>query len=364
VPVRAARRMTQLLRAENLVKHFPVHGGWRRTGVVHAVDDVSFALDKGETLALVGESGCGKSTTGRLVLRLLEATSGQVWFEGSDLFALEESEMRKLRASLQIVFQDPYGSLNPRMTIGQMLDEPLALHGKPVPRSGKQARRSERVAEILSLVGLRPDHARRYPHEFSGGQRQRIGIARALAAEPKLIVCDEPVSALDVSIQAQVVNLLQDLQRRLGLAYLFIAHDLAVVKHIATRVAVMYLGRIVEITTTARLFAQPRHPYTQALLSAIPVPEPRLKRARIVLQGDVPSPVDPPSGCRFRTRCAYARARCAEEVPALADEGGHAVACHFWKEIAPPSVAADVSSLPANPRLERLQSAFITGRVS
>jgi oligopeptide transport system ATP-binding protein len=350
--------MTQLLRAENLVKHFPVHGGWRRTGVVHAVDDVSFALDKGETLALVGESGCGKSTTGRLVLRLLEATSGQVWFEGSDLFALEESEMRKLRASLQIVFQDPYGSLNPRMTIGQMLDEPLGLHGKAA------GRRSERVAEILSLVGLRPDHARRYPHEFSGGQRQRIGIARALAAEPKLIVCDEPVSALDVSIQAQVVNLLQDLQQRLGLAYLFIAHDLAVVKHIATRVAVMYLGRIVEITTTARLFAQPRHPYTQALLSAIPVPEPRLKRARIVLQGDVPSPVDPPSGCRFRTRCAYARARCAEEVPALADEGGHAVACHFWKEIAPPSVAADVSSLPANPRLERLQSAFITGRVT
>jgi oligopeptide transport system ATP-binding protein len=356
--------MTQLLRAESLVKHFPVHGGWRRTGVVHAVDDVSFALDAGETLALVGESGCGKSTTGRLVLRLLEATSGQVWFEGSDLFALEESEMRKLRASLQIVFQDPYGSLNPRMTIGQMLEEPLALHGKPVPRSGKQARRSERVAEILSLVGLRPDHARRYPHEFSGGQRQRIGIARALAAEPKLIVCDEPVSALDVSIQAQVVNLLQDLQRRLGLAYLFIAHDLAVVKHIATRVAVMYLGRIVETSTTASLFTQPRHPYTQALLSAIPVPEPRLKRARIVLQGDVPSPVDPPSGCRFRTRCAYARARCAEEVPALADEGGHAVACHFWKEIAPPSVAANVSSLPANPRLERLQSAFITGRVS
>jgi oligopeptide transport system ATP-binding protein len=354
--------MTQLLRAENLVKHFPVHGGWRRTGVVHAVDDVSFALDKGETLALVGESGCGKSTTGRLVLRLLEATSGQVWFEGHELFALEESEMRKLRASLQIVFQDPYGSLNPRMTIGQMLDEPLALHGKPVP--GSQARRSERVAEILSLVGLRPDHARRYPHEFSGGQRQRIGIARALAAEPKLIVCDEPVSALDVSIQAQVVNLLQDLQRRLGLAYLFIAHDLAVVKHIATRVAVMYLGRIVEITTTARLFAQPRHPYTQALLSAIPVPEPRLKRARIVLQGDVPSPVDPPSGCRFRTRCTYARARCAEEVPALADEGGHAVACHFWKEIAPPAVAADATSLPANPRLERLQAAFIAGRVT
>ncbi|HEX7404175.1 MAG TPA: dipeptide/oligopeptide/nickel ABC transporter ATP-binding protein, partial [Usitatibacter sp.] len=228
MPVRAARRMSELLRAEHLVKHFPVHGGWRRAGVVHAVDDVSFTLDAGETLALVGESGCGKSTTGRLVLRLLEATSGRVWFEGRELFALDESEMRKLRGALQIVFQDPYGSLNPRMTIGQMLDEPLALHGKAA------GRRAERIAEILSLVGLRPDHARRYPHEFSGGQRQRIGIARALAAEPMLIVCDEPVSALDVSIQAQVVNLLQDLQSRLGLAYLFIAHDLAVVKHIAT----------------------------------------------------------------------------------------------------------------------------------
>src|SRR5471032_1296585 len=251
------------------------------------------------------------------------------------------------------------------MTIGQMLEEPLALHGKPAPRSARQARRSERVAEILSLVGLRPDHARRYPHEFSGGQRQRIGIARALAAEPKLIVCDEPVSALDVSIQAHVVNLLQDLQRRLGLAYLFIAHDLAVVKHMATRVAVMYLGRIVEITTTARLFAQPRHPYTQALLSAIPVPEPRLKRARIVLQGDVPSPVDPPSGCRFRTRCTYARQRCAEEVPVLENDAGHSVACHFWKEIATTGAfVPDVSSVPANPRLERLQSAFITGRAS
>jgi oligopeptide transport system ATP-binding protein len=351
--------MSELLRAEHLVKHFPVHGGWRRAGVVHAVDDVSFALDKGETLALVGESGCGKSTTGRLVLRLLEATSGRVWFEGREIFALDDAQMRKLRGALQIVFQDPYGSLNPRMTIGQMLDEPLALHGKAT------GRRAERIAEILSLVGLRPDHARRYPHEFSGGQRQRIGIARALAAEPKLIVCDEPVSALDVSIQAQVVNLLQDLQRRLGLAYLFIAHDLAVVKHIATRVAVMYMGRLVETADTASLFSRARHPYTQALLSAIPVPEPRLKRARILLQGDVPSPVDPPSGCRFRTRCPHARARCAEELPPLVDEGSHAVACHFWKEIAPPGVLVpDVSSVPANPRLERLQSAFITGRAT
>ena len=348
--------MTSLLRAEHLVKHFPVHAGWRRTGAVHAVDDVSFTLDAGETLALVGESGCGKSTTGRLVLRLIEATSGEVWFEGRELFALPEREMRRLRGSLQIVFQDPYGSLNPRMTIGQMLDEPLALHGKA------QSRRPERIAEILSLVGLRPDHARRYPHEFSGGQRQRIGIARALAAEPRLIVCDEPVSALDVSIQAQVVNLLQDLQQRLGLAYLFIAHDLAVVKHIATRVAVMYLGRIVEITDTARLFGEPRHPYTQALLSAIPVPEPRLERTRIVLQGDVPSPVDPPSGCRFRTRCPYARELCAEVTPPLTSHDGHDVACHFWKEIAPRARRPDASAIPVNTRLEKLQSAFITGR--
>ncbi len=342
-----------LLRAENLVKHFRV-GGWRRArGVVHAVDDVSFDLAAGETLALVGESGCGKSTTGRLVLRLIEATAGRIWFEGSDLFALDERGMRAARRSLQIIFQDPYASLNPRMTVAQMLDEPLMLHGVA------SARRASRIAEVLALVGLAPQHAQRYPHEFSGGQRQRIGIARAIVVEPRLIVCDEPVSALDVSIQAQVVNLLKSLQARLGLAYIFIAHDLAVVKHIADRVAVMYLGRIVEVAAKQELFARPRHPYTQALLSAIPVAEPRLRRKRLVLQGDVPSPIDPPSGCRFRTRCPYARELCAAEVPLLVEEDGHATACHFWKEIAQSGTAVlDFASVPPNPRLEQLQAAF------
>jgi oligopeptide/dipeptide ABC transporter ATP-binding protein len=353
--------MSELLRVEELTKHFPVHAGLFKgsKSAVHAVDSVSFALAEGETLALVGESGCGKSTTGRLVLRLLEATSGRVLFQGRELGRLGEADLRAARSAMQIVFQDPYGSLNPRMTVGQMLEEPLMLHGLAA------GRRAERVTEILGLVGLAPRHAQRYPHEFSGGQRQRLGIARAIAVEPRLIVCDEPVSALDVSIQAQVVNLLQDLQRRMGLAYLFIAHDLAVVKHIATRVAVMYLGRIVEIAGKRELFAHPRHPYTQALLSAIPVPVPGQRRHRVVLQGDVPSSIDPPPGCRFRSRCPHARELCAVEEPSLAMEESHGVACHFWKEIdAPAAALPDAAAAPRNDRLEKLQSAFTQGAPS
>ncbi len=343
---------TALLKVENLVKHFPVrqHIFGRQTAVVHAVDGVSFELHAGDTMALVGESGCGKSTVGRLVLRLLEATSGKVWFDGEELMQLTPERLRAKRRELQMIFQDPYSSLNPRMTVEQTLVEPLALHGLAV------GRRRERAAELLELVGLAPQYLQRYPHEFSGGQRQRIGIARALAVEPRLIVCDEAVSALDVSIQAQVVNLLQDLQKRLGLAYVFIAHDLAVVKHIASHVAVMYLGQIVEYADKRSLFANPRHPYTQALLSAIPIPEPGLRRARVLLQGDVPNPINPPSGCRFRTRCPHAQDRCAAEVPALRTVDGHSVACHFWESIEAPS--AVVSEGAVNARLMRLQAAF------
>jgi oligopeptide/dipeptide ABC transporter ATP-binding protein len=357
----AGRAGGPLLRVENLVKHFALKTGFfgRSRGAVKAVDDVSFTVAPGETLALVGESGCGKSTIGRLVLRLLEPSAGAVFFEDRNIFELSGAEMRALRSALQIVFQDPYASLNPRMTVGEMLSEPLALHGV-----ADGAARATRVEELLRLVGLAAHHVRRYPHEFSGGQRQRIGIARALAVEPRLIVCDEPVSALDVSIQAQVVNLLQDLQRRFDLSYIFIAHDLAVVKHISDRIAVMYLGKIVEIGDKRSLFAEPRHPYTQALLSAIPLPEPALKRQRVILQGDVPSPLNPPSGCRFHTRCRYAQERCRREEPILTDEGssdpGHRTACHFWREIEVPSrllPAAD--ELTQNPALAKLQSFFL-----
>ena len=340
-----------LLRAERLVKHFPVRSGLfgRARGAVQAVDDISFELYPGETLALVGESGCGKSTAGKLLLRLIEPTAGTVYFQGRNLLDLPEREMRSLRSEMQVIFQDPYGSLNPRMTVGDMLAEALHLHGLHA------GRKRQRVSELLGLVGLAPEHAARYPHEFSGGQRQRIGIARALAVEPRLIVCDEPVSALDVSIQAQVINLLQDLQRQFGLAYLFIAHDLAVVKHIATRVAVMYLGKIVELAEKEALFAAPRHPYTRALLSAIPVPDPAARQKRIILQGDVPSPLHPPSGCRFRTRCPWARERCAAEEPRL--EVG--VACHFWREIEPYAAGSHLTVV--NERLTRLQAAFQPG---
>ena len=322
-----------LLEVSHLVKRFPVksRGFVTRTiGHVDAVSDVSFDLAEGETLGLVGESGCGKSTTARCVLQLLEPTSGSVKFRGRELVGLSSKEMRPLRADLQIVFQDPYASLNPRWQINETIAEPLKVHGRYESSGGQ-----DRVSELLRIVGLNPEHGNRYPHEFSGGQRQRIGVARALALNPKVMVLDEPVSALDVSVQAGVVNLLDELQESLGVSYLFVAHDLSVVRHISDRVAVMYLGKIVEIGTTEDVYSAAAHPYTRALLSAVPVPDPLVERARkrLTIGGEVPSPLNPPSGCRFRTRCPKAQDICASEEPALIDRGqGHPVACHFPEE--------------------------------
>ena len=316
----AKTQIQPLLEVKHLVKHFPVDSS---DDVVQAVDDVSFHLSQGETLGLVGESGCGKSTVGRCLLRLIEPTSGEVLFEGEDIIGLPNNKMQALRREMQIIFQDPYASLNPRLSIGSIVAEPLKIHNL-----GNKSEQNERVADLLQKVGLDPKYADRYPHEFSGGQRQRIGIARALALNPKLIVCDEPVSALDVSVQAQVVNLLQELQDEFSLTYLFISHGLAVVEHISDRVAVMYLGRIVEICDADELYALPLHPYTKALLSAIPIPDPKQKLERIVLKGDVPTPINPPSGCRFRTRCPIAIDECARIVPELREiTDGHFAAC-------------------------------------
>ena len=323
-----------ILQVRDLVKHFPITRGvlFQRTiGHVRAVDGVSFDLNKGETLGIVGESGCGKSTLAQVLMRLEKPTSGSATFEGRDMFAMKGPELRKLRRDMQIVLQDPYTSLNPRRTVGDIVGEPFEIHPEVAPKG----ERRRRVQELLDVVGLNPEHIHRYPHQFSGGQRQRIGIARALALKPKVIVCDEPVSALDVSIQAQVMNLLGELQQEFGLSYVFIAHDLGVVRHLSDRVGVMYLGRMVEVGTGEQIYQHPQHPYTQALLSSVPVPDPALrgKREVIRLSGDVPSPADPPSGCRFRTRCWKAQDRCAEEAPALEVRlGEHPAACHFAEE--------------------------------
>ena len=328
VTVPAPDAAEPLLSVRQLRKHFAVRGGIlsRVIDKVHAVDGVSFDIAPGETLGLVGESGCGKSTTGRCILRLIEPSSGEVWFEGADVTKMGPEKLQALRRDMQIIFQDPYASLNPRLTVGAIIGEALIIHKLAPSRQAHE----DRVVQLLETVGLRPDHMRRFPHEFSGGQRQRIGIARALAVEPKLLICDEPVSALDVSIQAQVINLLEDLQEQFGLTYLFIAHDLSVVEHISTRIAVMYLGRVVEIAPAQELYDTPLHPYSEALLSAVPIPDPTVKRKRIMLQGDVPNPIRPPSGCHFHTRCPIARPDCAQRSPVLEEKRpGHWAACHY-----------------------------------
>ena len=320
-----------LLDARGLVKHYPIKGGvmLKEIAAVKAVDDVSLSIQRGETLGLVGESGCGKSTFGRAILRLEEPTAGEVWFDGDNILAYEREQLRALRQKMQIIFQDPFSSLNPRKPVSSIVGEPLLIHGMKSRRE-----RDARVLELLRVVGLRQEHMRRYPHMFSGGQRQRIGVARALALNPQLVVCDEAVSALDVSIQAQVLNLLKDLQEDFGLTYLFISHDLHVVEHISDRVAVMYLGKIVEVAASELIYARPLHPYTQALLSASPMPDPTHRRKRIILKGDVPSPIDPPPGCRFHTRCPFAEAICAEKEPALREvKSGHQAACHFAGQV-------------------------------